>query len=86
MVPLVDYACCGLSSIPGYYTRSPFGGKFRGFAANLDDFMAKCRFFGEVGDHFLSRRAPVPALLPNDETAKRVQLEGIKSRQIVSAT
>ena len=50
LVPMVDYACRGLSSLPGYHTRSPLDGKFRGFAGNLDGLMATCRFFGEVGD------------------------------------
>ena len=41
--------------------------------------------WGEVSDHFLSPGAGA-ATIPNDETAKRAQLEGIKSLQIVSAT
>ena len=45
-MPLVVFACRGLSSLPGHYTRSLFDGKFRGFAANFAAFMAKCRFFG----------------------------------------
>ena len=54
LVPLVDCACRGLSSLPGYHTRSLFYGEFCGFAANLDGLIATCTFFGEVGDHFLS--------------------------------
>ena len=46
MVPMVDYECRGLSSLPGYYTRSLFDGEFRGFAANLDGLIATCTFFG----------------------------------------
>lgn len=85
---MVDYTCRGLSSLPAHHnhTRSPFGGKFRGFAANLDAFMVTCRFFGEVGDHFLSLRSQVPALTPNHGKAKRVHREGTKSPQIVSSS
>ena len=85
-MPLVVFACRGLSSLPGYYTRSLFDGKFRGFAANLDAFMAKCRFFGGGWRPFSLSVIQVLALLPNGGKAKRVQLEGTESLQIVSAT